>query len=329
MFLPFRARTGRPTVPALPLTMQTIFLRASTLRSGSSRSRRPANTLVCLAFACGFLFSSFQVTAVAQTGQSPIPLPSPFTPIVDNAQVIDSETRQKLGSIYLNLKDRANIEFAVVTVDTTEGQDIFEYSLAVARGWGIGSKEGEKNGFLLVVAIKDRKYFTQVSDHLEGDLNDGVVGQIQRERLVPQFKKGNYSQGIYDTIQADVATLAEKRGFSIEGIDQSYAYREAPQGSGSDSTPGGLSGPCCTLIIILFVAILLISLARRGGRGGGGGCLNMFLLGSLLNTGGRSGGWGSSSSGWGGGGFGGGGGGFGGGFGGGGSFGGGGAGGGW
>ncbi len=267
--------------------------------------------------------------AVGQTGKSPIPLPSPFTPIVDYAHVIDPETRQKLESIYVNLKERANIEFAVVTVDTTGDQDIFEYSLAVARGWGIGSKGGEKAGFLLLVAIKDRKYFTQVSDHLEGDLNDGLVGQIQRERLVPQFKKGNYSQGIYDTIQVYVATLAEKRGFSIEGIDQGYAYRETPRETGISSRSGGLSSPCCTLIIILFVAILLISLSRRGGRGGGGGCLNLFLLGSLLDTGSRSGGWGSSSSGWGGGGFGGGGGGFGGGFGGGGSFGGGGAGGSW
>jgi uncharacterized protein len=310
--------------------MRTIsLLIASTLRVGSTGRRCHASGLICLAFACATLFYASQTTAVGQTGQSPIPLPSPFTPVVDYAHVIDPETRQKLESIFVNLKDRANIEFAVVTVDTTGGQDIFEYSLAVARGWGIGSKGGEKAAFLLLVAIKDRKYFTQVSDHLEGDLNDGLVGQIQRERLVPQFKKGNYSQGIYDTIQTYGATLAEKRGFSIEGIDQSYAYREAPQRSGSGSRTGGISSPCCTLIIILFVAILVISLSRRGGRGGGGGCLNLFLLGSLLNTGGRSGGWGSSSSGWSGGGFGGGGGGFGGGFGGGGSFGGGGAGGGW
>jgi uncharacterized protein len=310
--------------------MRTIsLLIASTLRAGSSGRRRPASGLIRLAFACAILFSTSQTTAVAQTAQSPIPLPSPFTPVVDYAHVIDSETRQKLGSVYLNLKQRADIEFAVVTVDTTGDQDIFEYSLAVARGWGIGAKGGEKAGFLLLVAVKDRKYFTQVSDHLEGDLNDGLVGQIQRERLVPQFRKGNYGQGIYDTIQAYVATLAAKRGFSIEGIDQSYAYRETPQGSGSGSRTGAISSPCCTLLVILFVAILVLSLSRRGGRGGGGGCLNMFLLGSLLNTGGRSGGWGSSSSGWGGGGFGGGGGGFGGGFGGGGSFGGGGAGGSW
>ena len=280
------------------------------------------------ALVCAILLLAFQSVAIAQTGQSPIPLPTPFTPIVDYANVIDADTEQKLGSIYLNLKQRADIEFAVVTVDTTGDQEIFDYSLAVARGWGIGSKEGEKNGFLLVVAIKDRKYFTQISDHLEGDLNDGLVGEIQRARLVPQFKKGNYSQGIYDTIQTYVATLAEKRGFNVDGIDQSYAYREAPAQPAVSTRPGGLSSSCCTLLIILFIIALILSSFRKGG-GGGGGCLNMFLLGSLLNSGSR-GSWGGSTSGWGGGGFGGGGGGgFGGGVGGGGSFGGGGAGGGW
>jgi uncharacterized protein len=282
-----------------------------------------------LAFAFAILVWSSGPGVHAQpTTESPIPRPEPFTPIVDNANVITPDTRRRLEAIYKNLKERADIEFAVVTVPTTGDRDIFDFTLAIARGWGIGSKEGDKNAFLLVVAINDRKYNTQVSRHLEGDLNDGLVGQIQRERLVPQFKRGNYSQGIYDTIQAYVATLAEKRGFTIEGIDQSYAARERPV----RQPTAGLPSTCRTLGIIIFVIIIIFLSTRRGGRGGSG-CLNMFLLGSLLNSGGR-GGWGGSSSGWSGGGFGGGGGGgggggFGGGFGGGGDFGGGGAGGSW
>ena len=96
----------------------------------------------------------------------------------------------------------------------------------MARGWGIGSKDSEKAAFLLVVAIQDRKYFTQVSRHIEGDLPDGVVGQIQRERLVPQFRQQNYSKGIRDTVEAYVATLGAKRGFSVEGIGENQAVRE-------------------------------------------------------------------------------------------------------
>ncbi len=293
-----------------------------------------------LALIFSFTFQLSERASAQTKPQSPVPLPVPFTPIVDNANVIDAETRQRLESIFLNLKERAQIEYAVLTVPTTGEQDIFDFSLAVARGWGIGPKDGEKAGLLLVVAIQDRKYFTQVSDHLEGDLPDGLVGQIQRERLVPAFKQGNYSKGIFDTIQAYVATLGAKRGFNIDGIDQRYAYRAEERQPSFEirRSRSGLSTVCCGIGVVIFVVILL-SLASRGGRGGrgggwgggGGGLLQALLWGSLISSmsGGRR-----SSSGWGGGGFGGGGGsggggGFGGGFGGGGSFGGGGAGGSW
>lgn len=267
----------------------------------------------------------------AQSTTSPIPLPVPFTPIVDNANVIDSETQLRLEQIYRDLKQRGNIEFAVVTVDTTGNRDIFDYSLAIARDWGIGPADGDKASFLLVVAIQDRKYFTQVSRHIEGDLPDGLVGRIQRERLVPAFRRGDYNKGIFDTVQAYVATLGAKRGFNVEGVGQSYAYQTTPESTDRREQPGLLS----VCFSIFFVLIILVLLSSAGRRRGGGGCLQALFWGSVFsNLGGSSrGGWGSSGSwgggGFGGGGFGGGGGGFGGGFGGGGDFGGGGAGGSW
>ena len=287
-----------------------------------------------LSIRAGFIFLLFLSAAFLSvsraSGQNttpPIPPPVPFTPVVDNAHVIDAQTRQRLESIWTNLKQRADIEFAVVTVPTTGDKDIFDYSLAIARGWGIGAPEGDKAGFLLVVAINDRKYFTQISRHLEGDLTDGMSGQIQRERLVPAFRQANYSKGVLDTVQAYVATLAEKRGFSIEGIDQSYAYRGQPRGRGTSGQPvtGSPAAACCTILVIVFILLLLFSASRRSG---GGGCLQALLWGSLFSNIGRGSSWGSGS-GWSGGGFGGGGGGFVGGFGGGGDFGGGGSGGSW
>lgn len=270
--------------------------------------------------------------AAAQT-TSPVPLPVPFTPVVDNANVIEPQTQTRLETIWTNLKQRANIEFAVLTVPTTGDLDIFDFSLAVARGWGIGAKDGDRAGILLVVAIDDRKYFTQVSRHLEGDLPDGLVGQIQRERLVPAFRRGDYSKGVLDTMQAYLATLAEKRSFNVEGLDQQYAYRgqtREPRTSRPQSGRSSIS-VCFGILVIVVVLLLLFSASRRGPRGGG--CLEALFWGALFSNLSSGRGWGSGS-GWSGGGFGGGGGGFGGGgfgggFGGGGDFGGGGAGGSW
>src|SRR2546421_1889749 len=266
------------------------------------------------------------VSANGQTAQSPLPPPTGY--VNDYAKVIDGATKRQLETTLTNLDQQQQIQFSVVTVDTTGGRDIFDYSLAVARGWGIGSKDAQKPSLLLLVAIKDRKYFTQVSRHLEGDLPDGLVGQIQRERLVPAFKAGEYGRGLADTVNAYITTVAAKQGFSTDTIFPAGTKPEATRSSKSQSNP---LGTCVVIIFVVAIILILLAIARRSGgpRGGGGGWLTWLLIGSLLNSGGRG------SSGWGGGGFGGlggsgggGGGGFGG-FGGGGDFGGGGAGGSW
>ncbi|MFL6336443.1 MAG: TPM domain-containing protein [Pyrinomonadaceae bacterium] len=309
-----------------------------------TRNRLLTPLAACVALAWLFAFAG---TARGQNAraytEAPLPQPEGFYKYVtDNAGVIDAGTKERLATILNHLKERADIEFAVVTVPTTGDEDILSYSLSLARGWGIGSNEGDKNGLLLVVAVNDRKWRVEVSRHLEGDLSDGLAGEIARQRLVPQFRQNNYGQGISDFVQAAIATLAEKRGFQLEGIDQSYAYREpAPRTRPTrarEASSVGL-GTCCLIIVVVIILLSLAGRGRggRGGRGGwggggGGGWLTSILVANAIGNaigGGRhsSSGWGGGGgSGWGGGG--GGGGGFGG-FGGGGDFGGGGASGSW
>src|SRR5713226_1012270 len=165
-------------------------------------------------------------SAAAEQVNSPLPPPNPFRYVVDNAGVIDSTTNQRMEKILRALKDSGDIEFAVVTVRTTGDQDIFDYSLAVARGWGIGSSEGDKNGLLLLVAIDDHKYYIQVSRHLEGDLPDGLVGEVGR-RMRDPFRRGDYGSGLMTAVQTIVSTLEEKRGFTIGDVDRKYVYRPA------------------------------------------------------------------------------------------------------
>src|SRR5437868_12748522 len=179
------------------------------------------------------------VSASGQTAQSPLPPPTGY--VNDYANVIDRATRQSLETTLANLDQQQKIQFSVVTVDTTGGQEIFDYSLAVARSWGIGSKDTQKPSLLLLVAIKDHKYFTQVSRHLEGDLPDGLVGQIQRERLAPAFRAGEYGRGLTDTINEYIATVSAKNGFSTDTIFPAGTKRPQVK-SGPGSSPAGVFG---------------------------------------------------------------------------------------
>lgn len=270
----------------------------------------------------------------AQTGAPALPDPTGF--VNDYAEVIDPATQARLETILKNLQQRADIQLAVVTVPTTGEVAAFDYTLQLARKWGIGPAGGEQKGLILLVAVNDRKFQIQPSRHLQGDLPDGLVGAIGREMRDP-FRRGDFSGGIAGAVETLVATLAEKRGFSIDGIDRSRALRGSQPARRASGGGGFGLGTCCFMLVILFILLAVFGKSggggggsnfRGGGFGGGGsGLMNALLVGSVLNSMGRGG-----SSGWGsGGGFGSGsgsGGGFGG-FGGGGDFNGGGAGGEW
>src|SRR3989440_6815618 len=146
------------------------------------QSRLSSSLLACAAVLCLLACAAVAHAQDARAfSQSPLPPPTGY--VNDYANVLDAATKDRLTAILNNLKDRADIEFAVVTVPTTGETPIFEYSLAVARGWGIGSKEGEKNGLLLVVAVNDHKWQGQGSRHFGGDMPDSLVGGIGGERL--------------------------------------------------------------------------------------------------------------------------------------------------
>lgn len=263
--------------------------------------------------------------------ESPLPAPEGF--VNDYANVIDPETERRIEEKISEFKNSTNpsVELAVAVVRTTGDRPIFDYSLAVARGWGIGSKEDDNPAALLFIAIDDRKYFTQISRDLEDELPDGVVGSLQRQYLVPEFKKGNYAKGIEDTIDAYIRTIKQKQsGVTPARTPQNGGFR------GYDDAADYGSSNCCGLIICLIVIgfVILVIFSNTGGGGGGkggrrrrssgsdiagdilGGILTGIVLGSGNGSSSSGSSWGGSSGGWGG-------------FGGGGDFGGGGAGGGW
>ncbi len=142
-------------------------------------------------------------------------LPSPKGFVNDYANVFDKDAKARLEALLTKLKEKSNIEFAVATVDTTKGESIFNYSLEVAREWGIGPKDtSQGGGILLMLAIKDRKWHLQVSRSLEKDLPNEVCKELG-EQSEPLFRSGDYAGGAEKYVAAIIARLEKLRNFSI------------------------------------------------------------------------------------------------------------------
>jgi Tfp pilus assembly protein PilF len=179
-------------------------------------------SLLALTFALALWTGAPLARAQQQEAQSSVP--SLDGHVNDFAAVIDTETDKRLEAMLVNLKEQAGIDVAVVTVKTTGGEDVSDYTLKVAREWGINARTGgRKKALLLLVSMDDRKSFAQLDKALAAVLPDGLIGEMNNRMRAP-LSAGKFSEGLMTAVQTIVSTLAVQRGLTIEGMDEKYAY---------------------------------------------------------------------------------------------------------
>jgi uncharacterized protein len=215
--------------------------------------------------------------------------PLPPDPVVDLAGIIDDSVQTKLNLYLRELEQKTTAQMAILTVESLQGESLEEFSITIAHDkWKLGQK-GKDNGVLLVIALKERKYRIEVGYGLEGILPDSLVGSIGRQYLVPYFRKGDYSDGIYAATLAIANEIAKDAGVKITGMPAAGIV--SPVKVRQKST--GFLGKIISLLFFLVILIIFIKNPRS---------FLFFLL--LSSMGGRRGPWGGSGGGFGGGGFG-------------------------
>src|ERR1700759_4371381 len=164
------------------------------------------------------------VLAVGAFAQPQIPQPTGM--VNDFAGKLSEGTKQQIETLLENFRSRSGVEIAVVTMKSADLQDypIEQYTLELGRQWGVG-RDSQKRALVLLVAIKDPNtggysdnlYHgdtrLEVSRHLEGDLPDGLAGEIIRKMRV-DFQRGNFDQALTTGTQTIMATLADRLGIS-------------------------------------------------------------------------------------------------------------------
>lgn len=183
--------------------------------------QRALNAMIL--FCCGaMLFLSLGINQLAQTTQK---LPPRTGHINDFASVVNERTRQQLENVLSNLKLKTGIEFDVVTVQSTEGQDISDFSLQIARDWNIATRTSLKKSLLLVVAVDEKLSFTRFSKSVQIDLPEGVLGELG-QRMRPLIDAGRFSEGLSAGVQHFVSSLAQKLAFNAEELDNAPAVSQ-------------------------------------------------------------------------------------------------------
>ena len=114
--------------------------------------------------------------------------------VVDQANIIQPDTRVAIEQKLADLETKSGIQLVVATVNSLEGQDVEPYANELFRKWALGEKKN--NGVLLLVAPNERRVRIEVGYGLEGTLTDALSKVIISNAMTPRFKAGNFSEGI-------------------------------------------------------------------------------------------------------------------------------------
>ena len=227
-----------------------------------------------------FLAFSFLVLAVSAFAKDIPAKPNPPKLVNDYANALSSEQNNALERKLVAYFDSTSTQIAVVIENSLDGDDLFDYCQRLAIAWGIGEK-GKNNGLLIYVAVKDHKVRIHTGYGMEATITDALTAQIRLEQISPNFKQGNYYEGL------DQATNIIMRAAAGEYVGNGSGLKK--------KIPGGFSK------FFLFFIIIMVLMAIFRGRGGrGGGLMGPIFFGTFGSGGFSSGGGGGDGGGFGG-----------------------------
>jgi len=183
-----------------------------------------------------------------------VDIPTPEMHVADRANVIEEQTENSLNAFLAELEIKTGTQMVVLTVDTTDRMPIDRFSIDVANQWKLGQSELD-NGVLVVIATEDRKYRIEVGSGLESVITDSFCEEIGTVLFAPNFRNGNYNEGIYQGTIAIINKIANDIGVIISGAPKTI-HLPKRRSSGLSFLP----------IILIFILPLLLR-GRRNAHG--------------------------------------------------------------
>lgn len=252
-----------------------------TLLSSSSR-RRGSSTVACKLNHWVLVALLLPILAFAKAPAVPAPTGyvNDYTSTLTQAQV------QALDNELKAFDKQTSNQVAVAMFNSLGGDNLEDFSMQIAEKWKMGSKKND-NGVLLLIIKQDHKMRIEVGYGLEGALTDALSSVIIRDEIAPQFRKGNFFQGIQAGVKAIMlATQGEYKG-------NPDAKRKAKEHQ-------FLNVLWVLFLIIFFIWNFIFKRGRRGGYfiGGGGFGSGSGGRGGFGGFGGGGFGGGGASGGW-------------------------------
>jgi uncharacterized protein len=250
------------------------------------------------------IFLILALLAPTQDGVRYPAKPGPREFILDEAKLLKPEDAAEIRNLCDDALTKKKAPIIVVTIPSlashgAAGWPIERYAMNLMGEWGVGSEDWNY-GILLLVSPADRKARIELGASWARRKDDDSR-RVMSERIIPQFKKGDFSKGILEGVKGLHALALG----NVPSATQPNRGAPAPIPGVTSPGSGCLPASGCGMIILIvggLVAVMAITRMFRGGTsswgnggpgmfgggyGGGGGFGSGFgggLLGGALGS---------------------------------------------
>jgi uncharacterized protein len=175
-------------------------------------------------------------------------IPAPTGYVDDYAGVISPSAKTQMEATCNEVHDKTRAQIFLVTVKTTEGEEVQTFANELFAKWKIGEKKTDR-GVLILLAINDRKRWIEIGYGLEGILNDAKVGDIGRQ-MVPALQATHYDEATKIGLREVSRVIAADAGVAIDGLEA--PAEQETQTAPPEATPPPARSPFLAALLIAF-----------------------------------------------------------------------------
>jgi len=186
-------------------------------------------------------------------------LPELKSRVTDLTSTLNNQQISSLENKVASYENNKGSQVVILIIATTYPEEIEQYGIRLAEKWKIG-RDKIDDGVILIIAKDDRKIRIEVSYGLEGALPDAYAKRIIENVILPDFRQGQFYQGIDNGINA------------IIGLIEGEELPEVNSNSNNSQSEGEVP-PFLTLIVV-FVLIFLRSAIKNKG-------IKMGIIGTI------------------------------------------------
>lgn len=199
------------------------------------------------------------------------PIPKEQTSVYDYVNLLSASEKNNLEQKLIRYSDTTSTQIVIAIIATTKGENIGLLAPKWAQKWGVGQAR-EDNGVFILLAREDRKIWISPGYGVEDRLTAGITGELTRNIIIPQFKRGDYYQGLNQGADAVFEVLTGK-------------YQSTRKASNKNG--GSPIGFFFLMFIVFIIIVIILNKNKRGGggnsgsKGGGFSILDAIILSNM------------------------------------------------